>query len=257
MNQRTYTYYRFVYFNSRGAGEIIRLLLCLPSNPPKWEDVRYPLTLSKNGFAIDTQYQKAKEDGAFACNMNQLPILQVVELENINEKQKIVRVDNIGQSHTIARFLASKHELMGNGPMESAYIDNIYENVRDIKTKWFKEVKSSKDRYKAKKQWFDETLPDLCEKLEKSLPRQSTEKSNKSPWLVGSNVSLADVAVYHLLSTSVSITSGSTVSFFDGESEKLHQSYQKKCKRLDTCVKAVAAIPSIQSWEERRPDTVS
>lgn len=272
-------YYRFVYFNSRGAGEIIRLLLNLPSSSlPKWEDVRYPLGLSQKGFALDSQYQTHKQMGAFACNMDQLPILQVVHTEencsnnhklNISaattqsqlKHKQILKVENIGQSHAIARFLANQHGFMGNTPMEQAQIDNIYENVRDIKSKWFRNVKSShrtsNENQTAKDTWFQETLPELCLQLESSLPNKISPVTSKNPWLVGSCISLADVSVYHLLGTSMSISTGSTISLFDGESDKVKHAYNPNCERLTESVMAFGALPAIENWERNRPDTIS
>jgi len=281
-------YYRFIYFNSRGAGELIRLLLNIPPTVhnayaalpasykttkntsskqplilPQWEDIRYPLNLSKQGFSIDAQYQKHKEEGAFVCNMNKLPILQVIQYEDDDTPENKANITNlkvIGQSHSIARFISTQHGFMGKDPMQEAYIDNIYENLRDMKSQWFRKVKQIKtNRHENKLKFLKQELPALCLQLEKSLPSPSKacfEDGAKPPWLIGSTISLADVSLYHMLSTSQSLTTGSTISFFDGESELVQKAYVD-CPRLKTSLEAVAALPSIQSWEERRPDTVS
>lgn len=279
------TYYRFIYFNSRGAGEVIRLLLNIPPsvcNPyvatvsshrtakgqkpsqlplPYWEDVRYPLNLSKKGFAIDSQYQKHRKEGAFACNLNKLPVLQVVQYsDNKNQEnttKKITNVETIGQSHAIARFISIQHGFMGKNPTEQAYIDNLYENIRDIKSQWFRNVKQTKtNSHEKKEQFLREQLPKLCLQLEQSLPPSSLSDETKKPWLVGATPSLADVSLYHMLGASKSLATGSTVSFFDGELELIEKAYVD-CTRLKTSVNAIAALPTIQLWEERRPDTVS
>ena len=51
--------------------------------------------------------------------------------------------------------------------------------------------------------------------------------------------------------------SGNTVSFFDGERDRVRAAYVGQCPRLAASVSAVSALPRIRSWEEQRPDTFS
>ena len=100
----------------------------------------------------------------------------------------------------------------------------------------------------------------LCACARNSKPRRldapavGTElKSASSWWLVGGNISLADVAVYHMLSTPTSLVSGSAVSFFDNEfvneGERVRAAFVS-CPRLSACVAAVGALTTVQVWEE-------
>ena len=119
--------YRLVYFNSRGAAEPIRLLLVLSG--AAWEDVRYPLGAAALGFSLDHQYIRDREDGSFAANMGSLPILSVREANGATY--------TLGQSHTISRFLATRHSLTGSTQLEVAAVDCICKCVRDVKQRWF------------------------------------------------------------------------------------------------------------------------
>jgi len=246
--------YTLTYFNSRGAAEPIRLLLALSGEP--WHDIRYPMAAARGGFTLAKQFLKDREAGAFAVNMGSLPVLDV--------RGPSGDVQRLGQSHAIARFLARSHELMGSTPEEAAAVDLLYECVRDIKTRWFR-VKATKDapdndgeagaaRRDAKRRWWTSQMPEACEQLEGALLAASP--ASESPWLVGDALSLADVAVYHLLSTPTSVASGSCVGFFDGEAERVRAA-SAPCSRLSASVHAFGALPAVREWERRRPDTFS
>ena len=261
--------YELVYFDTRGAAEPIRLLLSLAGVP--WGDLRYPMGVSGSGFSLSDSYCSDRDAGTFAINMNALPVLKVLKSDG-------TVIHELGQSHAIARYLAHHHDLMGANPVEAALVDNLYECVRDVKSAWFK-IKATKDgldspnaRRDAKERWFSLELSEWCLKLEGAArsiannlngsPGDAVKAAGgandvSSPWLVGSRLSLADVATYHLLGTPTSIASGSTVSFFDGEGERVRAAYMGHCPRLAACIAAVGALPRIRSWEEQRPDTFS
>lgn len=220
-----------------------------------------------HGFSLSEEYVKDREAGQFACNMNTLPILRVSQ-PGAGAHGSVLE---IGQSHTIARFLAQRHGLMGSSPLEAAAVDTIYECVRDIKTAWFR-VKafptdeSGQARRDAKEQWFALDLAEWCTKLEAAVSAtahnlrggsSASAAVGEHAWLVGSTVTLADVAVYHLLGTPTSVTSGNTISFFDGEGDRLRAAYVGRCPRLSAAVSAVSALPRVRSWEQQRPDTFS
>ena len=132
---------------------------------------------------------------------------------------------------------------MGSSELEGARVDAIVECVRDIKTEWQK-VKRTEDaaaRTEAKKEWFASTFPAFCSRLERCLPG-----GDATSWCVGSEPSLADVCVYHLLSTPVALVSGATVSFFDGEAQRVRDAFETTCPRLHACVLATGNLPPIR-----------
>jgi prostaglandin-H2 D-isomerase / glutathione transferase len=226
--------YRLLYFNLRGAAEPIRYMLALCRVP--YHDIRYPMAASERGFGLNATFLKHKEEGAFDANMGQLPILQVLQ-------DSVVQIE-IGQSHSIMRFLASRHGLFGKNEWEHAKIDVIYECVRDIKSKWFKAKGLSR-----KRQFIEEDLVTECSKLEKIMAHSDYV------WLVGDQVSLADVAVYSMLSSSVSLMTGSADNFFDGADSQLLQNSYQTCPRMKASIQEVAKLGEIREWEERRPDS--
>jgi hypothetical protein len=66
---------------------------------------------------------------------------------------------------------------------------------------------------------------------------------------------LADVALYAMLGSQISVMTGATDSFFDGLDTNVVEKAYTVCPRLSACVKGMGALQSIQQWEERRPDT--
>lgn len=257
-------HYRLLYFNVRGIVEPTRLLLALSG--ADWSDVRYPMGVARAGFSTDKRFQQDQDRGVFSSNMDRLPILQVWTKDFHGTNDTTTLVATIGHSHAIARFVAARHGLFGGDIFERALIDAVYECVRDVKEQWFRNVKSAGGdeaaRLKARARWFGEELPALCVKLERALsPAQADSQQHQhqlhqmSAWCVGARPSLADVAVYHLLSTPVSVMSGATASFFDGESDKVRACFEGTCPRLRDVVSAVASLPAIKDWEARRPDT--
>jgi glutathione S-transferase len=251
--------YRVIYFNSRGAAEPIRLLLAISGAP--WHDLRYPMGAGVGGFTLDERYVQDRDGGAYAVSMDKLPVCQVCEREGA--------VQTIGQSHAIARYIARRHGMLGSTVLEEAAVDGLYECVRDIRSSWFK-VKAERieadaasssggARLAAKHGWWASELPEACRRLEAAVefaPR-TRKNARPAPWLVGDAPSLADVAVYHLLSASTSPTTGSTVSFFDGEAERVRAAYIDACPRLAGSVAAVGAMRAVREWEQARPDTFS
>lgn len=246
--------YRFIYFNVRGAGELCRLVLSVSGF--EWTDIRYPMTVSRQGFASGPDFRRDVESGAFSGNMNRLPVLQVVDPLNPN-----VAKATIGQSHAIIRFIARQHEsLAGRNALEEAKVDAIYECCRDIKSEWYR-VKRMEG---GKQAWFDTekaaerkiaSLAQNCDLLEKAIATHDYLRQS-SPWCMGGpDPTYADLAIYHLLGTPLSPMSGATVSFFDGEKERVELVFASKMPRIRAIVEASSNLELIQRWEMERPDT--
>lgn len=263
--------YRLIYFNVRGAAELCRLTLVVSGFD--WEDIRYPMAVGQHGFSYGPEFRRDAATGAFAGNFHRLPILQVLDAANNNHRVALV---NLGQSHTIARFVARQHPTLGGGgsALQQAKVDSIHECCRDIASAWY-QVKRRKD---GKREWWETprpvisdpasktteqppptTLQGWCGLLEDAIAsyNNNVPSSPSSPWcLGGEHATLADLAIYHLLATPSSPISGSTVSFFDGFSNKdqIHLAYAS-FPRISSVVQACSELPSIRDWEHRRPDT--
>lgn len=230
--------YRLVYFNLRGAAEPIRYLLALAE--VGYADHRYPMKATGKGFGVDDTFLRDKKAGHFSVNLSKLPVLHVLD-----EKGRIAAA--LGQSHAIARFLAEQHHLFGANPIHRAWIDGIYESVRDIRSAY---MKTTRKGAKERQSWLEQDLPIQCQQLEASLPMHQS-----GSWLVGETPSLADVAVYSLLATPTSLVTGASESWFDGAEPAIVGKALRDCPRLASSVKEFGKLPSIQKWEESRPDT--
>jgi glutathione S-transferase len=249
--------YRLVYFDTRGVVEPIRLLLALSG--AQWQDARYPMQAGARGFRPDPAFVRDSKAGRWSANMGRLPVLEI--LQSDSDGTDVRTVGQVGQSHAIARYLAHAHGFFGQSSLEAASIDVVYEHVRDIKSAWFSAKRGGGD---SKRSWWMGELSSHCVALEAALAATPAAAAladgggggdgSSPPWVVGDSLSLADVALYHLLGTPVSLMTGSTASFFDGESQRVRDSLND-CPRLSASVAAVAALPPVKEWERRRPDT--
>jgi glutathione S-transferase len=257
--------YRLIYFDSRGAAELTRYLLAVCAVP--YDDLRYPLHATAQGFGVSTTTTTSSADGpdflrdqaagAFAVNRGQLPVLQVLTPDGR------AAVATLGQSHAINRFLAERHAWFGSTAVERAQMDALYESVRDIRSDFLRAKRKSPTA-----QWIQERLPEHCQRLEASLPRlpsvvagggAESSPPDSSPWLTGTaQPSLADVALYALLGTATSPVSGSLVGALDNaDPTSAYSKGNTDCPRLARSVRAFQALPAVQSWEATRPDTFS
>ena len=243
--------YRLVYFDSRGAAELTRYLLAVVEAP--YDDVRFPLRATAQDFGIGSSddFVRHQRAGAFAANCNQLPVLQVLTADGQ------AAVATLGQSHAINRFLAERHGAFGRTSVERAQMDAVYEAVRDIKSEF---LRVKRDTPAGRMKWVTKKLPEHLQTLEASLPpirrRAANDDSGNNPsWLFeGKQPSLADVAVYALVGKAASTSTGSIVTGLDDLDPTPTLT---DCPRLSAAVRAMDALPAVQSWHARRPDTFS
>lgn len=233
--------FRLVYFNSRGTAELTRYLLAFTETA--YDDIRYPISPAEKGFSPDAVFWKHKNEGHFDATMGKLPLLQVLTPDGE------AALANLGQTRTIDRFIAQRRSCFGGNDIEKAQIDAFYENIRDIRHDYLK-AKQRGERQK----WMEKELLDWCQKLEKALPKISA-LTTSSPWLIGKDASLADIALYSLLGTATSPTMGSVVSGLDDFNPK--GVYETDCPRLKDSIQALSEDQNIQWWERTRPDTFS
>jgi len=222
--------YKLTYFDIRGLAELSRFLFAIAKTP--YEDNRLSLSFGTPGDFSTLQrpeFDALKASGELDVCLGKVPCLEVDGVK-------------MGQSKAIERFLARELGLMGESSMEAARIDQLCENIVDFKAAYQKaKATTGEDEKKAAlDKWFAEDLPNNLKLVEKSLP------AAEGPWLVGSKVSLADVAYYMFLLA--------PKGFFDN-AEGAKAAFQE-CPRLTAALESVDAIPELQEWIKTRNDTM-
>lgn len=160
--------YELKYFDGKGAVEISRYVLALSGT--KYTDTRWKMDMSKPYGQRCEGFMNAKASGDLAANLDRAPILLVDGVA-------------IGESKAIERFLAKRTGLMGANDVESALVDSFCEHIRDIKSNY--------DKAADKAKFLSEALPSFLGKMEREAA------SGKA--VVGNSASLADVALYELM----------------------------------------------------------
>jgi glutathione S-transferase len=158
--------YKLTYFNGRGKGEIIRLILTQADVP--FEDNR----LSFEEFA------KLK---------SKLPFLQVPIFE-IDGKITLC------QSLAIARHLARKYNLAGKTELEQVQVDMIVDCIQDTLNPiapFFRFEQDPVKKAEMKRKYIEEQLPVFLTKLEAFLVANNSGDS----FFVGDSVTWADLSL--------------------------------------------------------------
>ncbi|KAG8458868.1 hypothetical protein KFE25_004202 [Diacronema lutheri] len=217
--------YKLTYFDARGAAELARIVLV--ASGAAWEDVRFPISM-EGGKPNVPEFQKAKASGALALNMGRAPLLELDDGRAL------------GQSRAIERFVARSHGLFGGSEFEGAQIDAILEHTRDVRDAYGRAVPAfgaeTEDKAAKRAQWYAEALPDWLRRLEAALPPGGNNVA------VGSSLSLADLAIWHLLRD------------YFADAEKTMQA-ASGCERLNAIADMVGAMPAISGWVAKRPQT--
>jgi glutathione S-transferase len=155
--------YKLTYFDGRGRGEIVRLVLTAAGAP--FEDHR----ISREDFL------KAKPTLPFG----QVPIF---EFEGVK----------LCQSLTIARYLARKYNLAGKTEVEQAQVDMILDCIEDALRPvpvFFRFEQDPVKKAELKKKYIEEQLPEFLQKIEKLL--ESNNGGNG--YFVGNELTWADL----------------------------------------------------------------
>jgi len=219
--------YKLTYFDIRGLAETARLMFAIAKQ--EYEDCRLSISLEfKDGKPDFSTIKRPEFDAAKAAG----------ELDGSGGKVPLLTVDGefkIGQSKAIERYAASALGLAGSTPVEAAQIDAVGETIRDIKDSYQK----AKGDAETKEKFFAEGLPASLALLAKSLPSAS------GPWLIGSNISYADIVVFNFLT--------SQKGFFD-DSDKAKQAYMT-CPRIAASIEAVEANTDLQAYIASRKET--
>merc|ERR1712029_77082 len=202
----TTTKIKLTYFNLRGRAEPSRLILAYAG--VDFEDHRI------------THEEWPKLKPKTPCG--QLPVLCYNGVE-------------IGQSMSVARFLANEFGLAGKTNLERARADMIVDCVADISAGATAIFKAPADKKaELQKKYFTETIPAGLALLEKLL------KQNGSKFFVGNCVTWADLLV---------------ANFCDGVMMKGGDAIFGNCAFLKSHAKLILDLPNIKKWIEARPKT--
>jgi len=199
--------YKLTYFNSRGLAEPIRWIFAVAG--VQYEDVRVE---KEQWPELKPKYE-----------WGHVPVLEV------GGKQ-------LSQSATIARFLAKKFKLTGADELEAAKCDELVDALGDLRKEWgryhFESDETKKAEYK--KALLEVHVPKYFGKFDSII------EANGGKWLVGQNVTWADLQVV------------SGVEQFETLFEPAILDKYPNVKKLRD---AVMALPQIQEWVEKRPKT--
>jgi len=152
--------YSVQYFDGRGRGESIRLMLA-----------QCGVAFKDNRIKDTDDYEALKKDQP----LGQWPVLTV-------DGKKL------GQTNAILRFLARQYHLAGETPFDDAIVDMLGDQVQDGYVAMYKDFK---DEATFQSNFRQTAIPYLTEtsgpNFEKIL------KSNKSGYLVGDKLTWADI----------------------------------------------------------------
>jgi len=201
--------YKLTYFNGRGRAETSRLLFAAAG--VSYEDNRIERE----------QWPELKPSAPFG----QLPILEVDGVK-------------LGQSNTIARFLARRFNLAGKTDVEQARADMLVDCYEDTSKPGMAYVfeKDEEKKAAAKKKFIEEQLPASLALLEKLLK----DNNGGDGYFVGDDLTWADLGLLTL------------VNFLElSGAENPFSKYPK----LQALHDRVANLPKIAAWIANRPVT--
>lgn len=215
-----------VYFDAKGAAELSRILASVGGY--QYNDIRYSIKVKEGGGFETPEFTSDKENGLLKCNMNRAPMLV------------LANGVKIGQSRAIERYISMKCNLLGNNDDETALIDCICENVRDIKDKYSK-IRFTTDataKADAMKKWFDTELHEWYVKLDDSLPDSAISGN-----AISNKLTYADITLWHLM----------TETFTDNK-ESSTAAYST-CKKLCSINNNVSSNQKLKDYLMNRPKT--
>nr|AYN44489.1 glutathione S-transferase S1-2 [Brachionus calyciflorus] len=202
--------YKLYYFNAKARAEIIRLIFAAAGQ--KYEDIRFERE----------QWPEYKQKAP----LGQAPFLEV-ELNGNTFK--------LGQSVTIARYVARKFNLAGKGDEEQAEVEMYGDQVSDLLNELVK-VHFEKDETRQnelRKKFHEEILPNTLKTLDGKIAH------NGSGYLVASGLTWADLFLVNILE-------------WLGDKKEAALANFSNLKSLD---EKVRSHPRIAEWLEKRPKT--
>ncbi|KAH3777541.1 probable glutathione S-transferase 7 [Dreissena polymorpha] len=198
--------YKLSYFDVRGRGELSRYLF----------------------LAAGRDFKEHRIPRAEWPNVKQTLVYGQVPVLEVDGKQ-------LAQSNAIARFLAREFGLAGKNSWEEALCDQTLELISDLRQEFVKYFfeKDEEKKKEAGKNLNDVVYPKFFGYFEKQLD------NNGGKYLVGSELTVADLAVYAVIDTAVQNT------------ENLLDKHVKLRAHRDM----VGAIPKIQEYVSNRKKT--
>nr|UOU03287.1 glutathione S-transferase sigma 1-1 [Brachionus rubens] len=162
--------YKLYYFNLKGRAELARLIFAAAGQ--QYEDIRFERE----------QWPEYKQKSP----LGQAPYLEVID----NGK-----TFQLGQSITIARYLARKFGLAGKGDEEQAEVESYGDQISDIVDNLIKIHFESDETKKLemRKKFLEETLPSGLKVLEGKVVQ------NGSGFLAASGLTWADLYLISIL----------------------------------------------------------
>ena len=157
----------------------------------------------------------------------------------------------IGQSMTIARYLARRFGLAGKTDVDAAEADQAVDAINDLLNN-LGPVRTEQDEEKKaemKKKLQTETFPNWLKMMETLL----TSKGGK--YFAGKQLTWADIAVYHsleMLQVSHSLSDDILIFVIQGV---LGEPDMEGCPNLLKMLETVKNLPNIQKWVAARPNT--
>jgi len=201
---------KLTYFGGRGRAEISRLVL------------------AQAGISYEDHRIEGKDWGELKPKTpwGQLPILEVDGKTTI------------GQSGTIARYIARIGGIGGSSPLESAQIESIYDAVSDLGAQFGKQRWGSEEDKKTHAEENAKThFPHWATLFENHLKQNNEGKG----YFVGSGITLADIAVFQV--------------FF--EIQNSNKDVLKDHPILAAHHERVGSSERIAAWIKKRPQTAS
>uniref|UniRef100_A0A0B7BI02 glutathione transferase n=1 Tax=Arion vulgaris TaxID=1028688 RepID=A0A0B7BI02_9EUPU len=200
--------YKVVYFNLRGRGELLRLLLHAAG--VQFVDQRVE-------FADWPSLKSSTPEGT-------LPYM-------------VIGGKEYGESMPLARYIARKYSLMGISELDQLNADIILNHIDDIRNAVSRARNDKSLTEDQKKEIEAKAMTELLPKLLRRMETRLTE--NKHGYLIGNILSIADLAFFDLLETSLK------------EIHNLLENFPKireHRKRIET-------YPRISKYLATRPDT--
>ena len=211
------------YFNVRGRGELPRLLFHAGGIP--FVDNRIRLATMK------------KEQAAGAYPFGQVPILDV---EGTSAR--------FCQSHAIAQYVASLAGLMPADNVERLRCSMLLLCTEDVRAKLVAirySGRTGDDRVAMYREFYTNVLPGLLANFEREL------NGNGGNFLVGSSLSLADMAVFNMIDYLT--FPACEVQAASSEARELQSKMLDPFPGLAKLREGVAAVPGVAKWLASRP----
>jgi glutathione S-transferase len=214
---------KLIYFNGKGRAEIIRLIFAVVG--VEYEDHRFAPNADNdtNPSRSNDEFVELKKSGISITG--QVPYLEIDGLKLV-------------QSMAIARFLAGRYGLFGNGTeAHRVQIDMIIDTVQDCINKYVEmRIEKDEERKATLTKDFWETM---CVKYGEILEKFLDHNEIKSGYFVGDRLSLADLVVFDAWSGFVALNPEATAPF----------------TKLAAHSALVSGIPLIAAWLTKRPET--